>query len=226
MSGRLVILTAILVGLSLLLGTAACSDAGGAAQTTTPVGSVATSTTTSEASPSTTIVAPEDLEPVVQPTLPADVPGYLSVDPATGLHMTGTPTVVDLASYTLKVSGKVANELNLTYDALRLLPKMTASPELVCPGFFVDNATWSGVPLKTILEMAGVEPDATEIRMNAADRYSVTVDLEVALDPDSFLAYELTGQTLPVLQGFPLRAVFPGQEGNRWVKWLLEIEVE
>src|SRR4030042_2682880 len=98
MSGRLVCLTAIWVGLSLLLGTAACSDAGGAAQTTTPVGSVATSTTTSEASPSTTIVAPEDLEPVVQPTLPADVPGYLSVDPATGLHMTGTPTVVDLAS--------------------------------------------------------------------------------------------------------------------------------
>lgn len=225
MSRRPMILTAVLVGLSLLLGPAACTDTTGITQTTTPSALVATSTATSVAFPSTTIVASEDLEPVVQPTLPADVPGYLDVDPATGLHMTGTPTVVEIASYRLKVTGDVANELSLTYDELRLLPKVTASPELICPGFFVDTATWSGVPLNTILQMAEVQPKATQIRMQAADGYSSIIDLETALDPKSFLAYELMGQTLPVLQGFPLRAVFPGRDGNRWVKWLLEIEV-
>jgi DMSO/TMAO reductase YedYZ molybdopterin-dependent catalytic subunit len=226
MSRHPMILTAVLVGLPLLVGTAACTDISGTAQTTALSAPVATSTATSVASPSTTIVAPEDLEPVVQPTLPADVPGYLDVDPATGLHMTGTPTVVEIASYRLKVTGDVANELSLTYDELRLLPKVTATPELICPGFFVDTATWSGVPLNTILQMAEVQPEATQIRMKAADGYLSIIDLETALDPESFLAYELMGQTLPVLQGFPLRAVFPGRDGNRWVKWLLEIEVE
>jgi sulfite oxidase len=42
----------------------------------------------------------------------------------------------------------------------------------------------------------------------------------------NFLAYEMNGQPLPVLHGFPLRAVFPGVVGNKWVKWLLEIRVE
>ena len=94
------------------------------------------------------------------PTLPAEIPAYTAVDPATGLHMTGTPKVIDLASYRLKVDGKVAHPLSLSYDELRLLPKMTATPTLVCEGYFADTTTWSGVPLKTILEMAGVQPDA------------------------------------------------------------------
>jgi DMSO/TMAO reductase YedYZ molybdopterin-dependent catalytic subunit len=219
MSKRVIITGLILFGLS-LLGSAGCADTTGTVTTGVSVSS------TSVASPSTVLVAPEDLEPVVQPTLPAEVPGYLEVDPATGLHMTGTPTLVDLASYSLTVSGKVDEELSLTYGELRLLPRMTGSPELECPGYFTDYATWSGVALKTILEMAGVRSDATGISMRGADGYVATVDLETALAPDSFLAYELDGETLPVLQGFPLRAVFPGQEGNRWVKWIVEIEVE
>ena len=64
------------------------------------------------------------------------------------------------------------------------------------------------------------------MRMKSADGYTIKVELEVALAPDSFLAYELDGKPLPVSQGFPLRAVFPGQEGNRWVKWIIELVVE
>jgi sulfane dehydrogenase subunit SoxC len=40
-----------------------------------------------------------------------------------------------------------------------------------------------------------------------------------------FLAYEWEGKALPALHGFPVRAVFPGLEGNQWVKWLTKIEV-
>jgi DMSO/TMAO reductase YedYZ molybdopterin-dependent catalytic subunit len=164
--------------------------------------------------------------PIVVPTMPEYVPDYLHVDPDNGLHMTGTPTVVDFAAYRLVVSGKVNKTLSLTYDELRLMPKMTSSPVLVCPGYFVDNATWSGVSLKGILDMAGVQTGATKVSMKSADGYMSSITLAEAMAPENYLAYELAGKTLPVLQGFPLRAVIPAKNGNVWVKWLLEIVVE
>ncbi len=166
------------------------------------------------------------LEGFVVPTMPAQIPGYLEVDPDTGLHMTGTPTVIDFDSYRLKVTGKVNKELNLTYAELLLMEKMSATPVLECPRSFVDTFTWSGVSLQTILEMAEVQPDALRVVMKGADGYMSSQSLKEALNPQNFLAYEFEGQTLPVLTGFPLRAVLPGQAGNRWVKWLIEIEIE
>lgn len=219
----------------LVLGTVGCGGDADTGQTTTTTEAGTTTTATSvvttttpitTSSTSTTIVAPEDLRPIVVPTLPEEIPDYTEEDPATGLHMTGTPQVIDLASYRLKVDGKVATPLSLSYDELRLLPKVTATPTLVCQGFFVDVTTWSGVPLRTILEMAGVQPDAERITMRGADKYSFSLELEEALAPENFLAYEWTDQPVPVLHGFPLRAVIPDKNGNAWVKWLLEIEVE
>jgi DMSO/TMAO reductase YedYZ molybdopterin-dependent catalytic subunit len=209
---RLIVISACLM---FLPGIAACTAV-------TTNSTTATNTTTTV----TTSIESGSTEPIVVPTLPSEIPGYLQVDPDTGLHMTGTPTVVDFSTYRLIVSGKVAHELSLTYDDLRLMPKITATPQLVCPGFFVDTATWSGVQLAAILEQAGVLPDATSIVMKSADGYSARLDLAKALYPDNFLAYELAGKTLPVLQGFPLRAVLPGSDGYLWVKWLLEINVE
>ena len=103
---------------------------------------------------------------------------------------------------------------------------MTASPALECKGFFVDHATWSGASLATILEMAGLQPGAERIKMTSADGYSTALALETARAPENFLARELMGRPLPVLHGFPVRAIFPGQNGNFWVKWLTEITVE
>ncbi len=152
---------------------------------------------------------------------------YLDLDPNTSLHITGRPIEVEIASYRLKVSGKVDQEVSLEYDEiLRLTPKVTGSPDLVCPGYFVDKASWSGVPFKTVLDVAGVRPDAAWVRMKSADGFSIKVELEVALHPASFLAYELEGQALPVEHGFPLRAVLPGQDGARWVKWIMELVLE
>ncbi len=207
-------------GLAELL--AACG--GGKSAGTTGVG--VTSTATSAVTPTTVTATTVALQPIVVPTLPAKIPGYGEVDPATGLHVQGTPKVIDLASYRLKVDGKVTHPLSLSYDDIRRFPKVTATPELVCPGVFTDTATWSGVPLKSILGMAGVPPDAKQIRMNGADDHYSYLDLTDALVPENFLAYQLREQTMPVLQGFPLRAVLPGQTGSLWVKWLLEIVVD
>jgi DMSO/TMAO reductase YedYZ molybdopterin-dependent catalytic subunit len=166
------------------------------------------------------------LPPIVVPTLPTTIPGYVQVDPATGLHVTGTPKVIDLATYRLKVDGKVDNPLSLSFDDLRRLPKETGTSDLVCPGVFTDHATWSGVPLKTVLDLAKVQPGAKEIKMIGADGHYGYLSLDKAAKPGNLLAYEWMGQPLPVLHGFPLRSVLPGEIGSSWVKWLLEIQVD
>ena len=159
------------------------------------------------------------------PTLPEEIPGYTGVDPETGLHVTGTPVEVDIETYRLEVTGLVDHPLSLTYDELRCLPKVQATPELVCPGYFVDVATWAGVPLREVLRLAGVGEGATSLRLIAADGYSHRIDLTEDVLAGAFLAYELEGEALPVLHGFPVRFVWPGHSGNDWVKWLVAIEV-
>jgi len=164
--------------------------------------------------------------PIVAPTLPAVIPGYTQLDETTGLHMTGTYQQIDLATYRLKVSGLVDHPLSLTYDELRCLPKVSDNPPLVCVGFFRDVATWSGVPIKDVLELAGVQAKAMTVSLISADGYRTSVPLAEALKPENFLAYELEGQPLPLLHGFPLRGVFPGMDGNKWAKWVVGIEID
>ena len=162
---------------------------------------------------------------MVVPTRPAKIPRTNELDVTTGLHMTGDVQQLDLATYRLKVSGKVDHPLSLTLDELRCLPKVTAAPALVCGDFFTDVATWSGAPIEEVLKLAGVQSGATSVVLDGADGYSTSVPLEEALKPQNFLAYEWEGQPVPILHGFPLRAVFPDLGGSAWVKWLVGIEV-
>lgn len=166
------------------------------------------------------------LSPVIVPTRPATTPGYTELDRSTGLHMTGTPQEIDLTSYRLRVTGKVDRPLSLTYDDLRCMPRIQTSDVLICPGFFEDEATWAGASLMSVLDMAGVQPEATSLTLVGADEYSASVTLEQARASNSYLAYEWEGKPVPILHGFPVRAVFPSLQGNKWVKWLVEIKVE
>jgi DMSO/TMAO reductase YedYZ molybdopterin-dependent catalytic subunit len=165
------------------------------------------------------------LSPAIVPTLPPVTPVFAALDPTTGLHITGLPQTVDLASYRLEVSGKVDHPLQLSYDDLRCMPKVEKQPQLVCRGYFVDSANWGGVSVGYVLGLAGVQKDATSLKLIGADGYSNSVQLTVTDSDDNFLAYELEGQTLPRLHGFPLRAVFSHLNGNTWVKWLVRLEV-
>jgi DMSO/TMAO reductase YedYZ molybdopterin-dependent catalytic subunit len=165
------------------------------------------------------------LPAVIPPTPPAETPGYVELDPDTGLHMTGEPQQIDLDSYRLHITGKVDNPLDLTYDDLRCLPKIEKRVTLTCPGFFVDEATWAGTPFRDVLALADVQQDAFGLRLISADGYTTIVTMGTALSELSFLAYEWEGEPLPILHGFPVRAVFPEESGGSWVKWLVEIEV-
>lgn len=183
---------------------------------------VATSTPLTVGTPAPT---PCVLPTVVAPTPPAEVPGYTQLDPDTGLHMTGKPQQIDLESYRLQITGKVDHPLSLTYDDLRCMPKVEATATLTCPGFFVDEATWAGTPMRDVLALVDVQEGVFGLRLIGADGYSTSIPMSTALSDTSLLAYEWEGEPLPVLHGFPVRAVLPGEPGSSWAKWLVEIKV-
>jgi len=151
--------------------------------------------------------------------------GFAELDPTTGLHVTGRAQEIDPASYHLLITGTVAGPLTLSLDDLRCLPRAEVACTLVCPESFVDQATWAGVRLWDVLQLAGAPEEVSSIRLIGADGYAAWVPPSIAKATDSLLAYEWHGEPLPILHGFPLRGVFPAAPGNQWVKWLVRIEV-
>jgi DMSO/TMAO reductase YedYZ molybdopterin-dependent catalytic subunit len=166
----------------------------------------------------------EGLPELALPPRPAEIPKYTELDPATGLHMTGTPQFLKAVTYRLKVSGKVDHPLRLTYDELRRMPRITSQDPLICKGYFEDYAHWAGASLQAVLDQAGLQKNARNLTLLSADGYSTEVTLAQA--GNAFLAYEWEGKALPELHGYPVRAVFPGSPGYNWVKWLVEIRVQ
>ena len=148
-----------------------------------------------------------------------------AITPIEEIHTTGKPVQIDIEEYRLVVDGAVVEQLALSRDELLALRNVTEGVILTCPGFFVDNAIWSGVPLGDILERAGLDPAATKVKIRGADDYQVTIPLDAAMQDGTFLAYAVNGEELPEEHGFPLRLVVKGAYGAKWVKWVARIEV-
>jgi sulfite dehydrogenase (cytochrome) subunit A len=97
----------------------------------------------------------------------------------------------------------------------------------------MGNARWRGVPLKAVLDMAGVQQGARQVTFNGMDGpvsdktpdFVKALDIDHARDGEVMLAYGMNGDDLPFLNGFPLRLVVPGYYGTYWVKHLNEITV-
>ncbi len=149
----------------------------------------------------------------------------LPITPIEDLNRTGRPVEVDLDEYRLVIDGLVEQPISLTYQELLSRPQVSEVVLLICPGFFWDNAQWTGTPLAPLLEEAGLQEGAKNVRFHALDGYQSSLSLEEALAEGVFLAYQVNGETLPLEHGFPLRLVARGQFGGRWVKWLGRIEV-
>ncbi|HZU67525.1 MAG TPA: molybdopterin-dependent oxidoreductase [Ktedonobacteraceae bacterium] len=139
------------------------------------------------------------------------------------------PTV-SANGWRLVVYGQVEHVFSLTYDELLAQPMQTQYESMMCVsnevgGPYMSNAQWEGVPLKDLLQRAGVKPGATKVVFYAADDYSDSIHLSKALEPTTLLAVRMNGATLPDGHGFPARMLVPGIYGMKHVKWLTRIEV-
>ncbi|MBX7222854.1 MAG: sulfite oxidase [Blastocatellia bacterium] len=155
---------------------------------------------------------------------------------------------VELEDWSLSVGGMVGTPLSLKLDDLKKLPRKTVTVTLECAGngraFFdppvagiqwgkgaVGTARWTGVSLADVLKKAGLKSGVKYITANGADRpmgkvpdMVRNVPLEKALHPDTVLAWEMNGQPIPALHGFPLRLIVPGWEAAYSVKWLIDLQ--
>lgn len=151
-------------------------------------------------------------------------PAYLSL--VDGLHVTGTPVVVDIETYKLQISGLVENDRGFSFDEIKAMPSEKIEMKLECPGFFIDEGVWTGVRLETFLKEAGVDEKAGVVRFISADGdYAQNLALSEVLGADVLIAYEFNGEEFPVYHGFPLRIAARDQPGAVWVKWLGSIVV-
>jgi hypothetical protein len=97
----------------------------------------------------------------------------------------------------------------------------------------MGNARWAGVPLKRVLEKAGVKAGAVQVTFNGMDMPPIAggpdfikaLDIDHALDGEVMLAWQMNGADLPVLNGYPVRLVVPGYYGTYWVKHVNDIQV-
>jgi sulfite dehydrogenase (cytochrome) subunit A len=166
-------------------------------------------------------------------------------------HLEGIPTSVDLRSFRLAIAGEVQKPLALSLTDLRTQFEAVSIVAVnQCSGnsrgFFeprvpggqwnngaMGNARWTGVRLRDLLDRAGVKQGAVDVSFNGLDRpsRSPTPDFVKALsvdharDGEVMVAYEMNGEELPMLNGFPLRLVVPGWYATYWVKALNEIQV-
>ena len=160
------------------------------------------------------------------------------------------PLNIDPDKFTLEIKGKVDRPLKLSLKEIRKLPAVELVAVNQCSGNSrgfsnprvaggqlgngaMGNARWRGVPLKTVLDKAGVQQGAKQVTFNGMDGpvsdktpdFVKALDIDHARDGEVMLAYGMNGEDLPVLNGFPLRLVVPGYYGTYWVKHLNEITV-
>jgi DMSO/TMAO reductase YedYZ molybdopterin-dependent catalytic subunit len=165
-------------------------------------------------------------------------------------HWAVIPTQVDVAAFRLAVRGYVNTELALSMADVLALPRFEIAAVNQCSGnsrgFFqprvaggewangaMGNARWTGVRLRDVLDRAGVKGGAVAVRFNGLDEpvvedgpdFMKSLDIDHARDGEVMLAYQMNGEQLPLLNGFPLRLVVPGWYSTYWVKMVNDIEV-
>ncbi len=160
-------------------------------------------------------------------------------------HHSGIPEI-DPAKHKFAIHGLVKRRLVFSVENLLRYPMVTRTCFIECAGNslfnslaepqqrsageihgLIGNAEWTGVPLALLLEEAGVDVEAKWLHVEGADaaKMSRSVPLKQALAGDAIIALYQNGERLRPEQGYPMRLVLPGWQGNMCVKWLRRIKL-
>jgi DMSO/TMAO reductase YedYZ molybdopterin-dependent catalytic subunit len=166
-------------------------------------------------------------------------------------HLANIPTVIDPATFRLKIYGNVRQPVSFTLDELvREFEPVEMAAVNQCSGnsrgFFdprvpggqwangaMGNALWRGVRLREVLDRAGVKAEALHVRFRGLEtgilpqtpNFMKSLTVEHACDGEVMIAYAMNGEPLPLLNGYPLRLIVPGWYSTYWIKMLDDIEV-
>jgi DMSO/TMAO reductase YedYZ molybdopterin-dependent catalytic subunit len=132
---------------------------------------------------------------------------------------------VNLKTWGLKVEGLVEKPISLRFEDIQNLPKKLVVKDFQCvEGWGLDKQKWEGVPLKEIFGKVKINPKAKYVTFHATGgKYSDSLSIQEALEPDTLLAYRLNGKNLAPENGFPLRLVIPRMYAYKGVKWVERI---
>jgi DMSO/TMAO reductase YedYZ molybdopterin-dependent catalytic subunit len=135
--------------------------------------------------------------------------------------------LVPAERWVIRVDGLVDRPLTVDRAAWSALPRVEETVDFVCvEGWGVDDVRWGGVAPSTLLDEAGVRPQAKYAVFHAyGGVYLSTVPLELLRDSQTLLVDALAGAPLPPKHGGPLRLVVPAQLGYKSVKWVERIEL-
>lgn len=135
------------------------------------------------------------------------------------------PQTVDLASYSLEVTGLVETPLRLSYNEVTALPAYRKAVTLNCVEGWSVDILWEGVRISDLLRQAGYDRDGEIVIFRCYDGYTTSLPLEFIVSGDILLAYRMNGIDLPVERGFPFQVVAEDRWGYKWAKWVTAIEV-
>jgi DMSO/TMAO reductase YedYZ molybdopterin-dependent catalytic subunit len=165
-------------------------------------------------------------------------------------HWALIPTQVDVTAFKLTVRGHVNQALSLSMTDILAMPRVEVAAVNQCSGnsrgLFqprvpggqwengaMGNAQWTGFRLRDLLDRAGVKSGAVAARFKGLDEaliesaptFMKSLDIDHARDGEVMLAYQMNGEQLPLLNGFPLRLIVPGWYSTYWVKMLNDVEI-
>ena len=161
-------------------------------------------------------------------------------------HHGGVPEI-DPATHTLTIHGMVDRPLVFTVDDLKRMPAVSRIHFLECSGNsggewrggsgetetdvqrihgLTSCSEWTGVPVSTLLRESGADANATWVLAEGADACKLdrSIPMKKMLD-DAMVVYAQNGEPLRPEQGYPMRLLLPGFEGNSNVKWLRRLKV-
>ncbi|OUE17912.1 Sulfoxide reductase catalytic subunit YedY precursor [Clavibacter michiganensis] len=186
-----------------------------------------------------TLVLPRAATPAaaIPATAELGVPGLAPfLTPATDFYRIDTALQVpsvDAASWKLRITGMVEEEVEITFAELLALPLEEHVTTLTCVsnevgGNLIGNALWLGYPIRLLLERAKPTAGADMVLSTSQDGWTASTPIEALTDPDraSILAVGMNGEPLPQQHGFPVRMVVPGLYGYvSATKWVTELKV-
>ncbi|MEP6638507.1 MAG: molybdopterin-dependent oxidoreductase [Chloroflexota bacterium] len=143
-----------------------------------------------------------------------------------------TPSV-STTGWTLRIHGLVDRETVLTWEQLIALPMFEQYVTISCVsnevgGNLVGNAKWTGVRLRDVLDIAGVQSSATQLVGRSVDGWTAGMPTAWVMDParEPMIAFKMNDQPLPPVHGYPARLIVPGLYGYvSATKWLKELEL-